>query len=219
MASESSGSDKVHIEDVDLPMYDLGRYQLLGEIAEGGVGQVLRCRDVDLGREVAMKVLREKHAKDAGTIQRFVEEAQVGGQLQHPGVVPVYELGLREDRRPYFTMKYVKGLTLAAMLSDRESTLSELRRFLSILEQICMTIAYAHAHSVIHRDLKPANILVGRYGEVQITDWGFAKVLRRGGVHDERRASRTHSQVSIIETVRCSPERPPMWRSRRRKYS
>src|SRR5439155_8792922 len=93
-----------------------GRYQIFGEIAHGGMGSVLRGRDNDLGRDLAIKVLREAHADDPEWRQRFVEEAQIGGQLQHPGVVPVYELGTFLDHRPYFTMKLVKGRTLAELL-------------------------------------------------------------------------------------------------------
>ena len=95
------------------------RYQLLGEIARGGMGAVLKGRDPDLGRDLAVKVLLEAHRDNPELVRRFVEEAQIGGQLQHPGIVPVYELGTFADRRPYFTMKLVKGRTLAALLSER----------------------------------------------------------------------------------------------------
>src|SRR4029077_14874036 len=95
-----------------------GQYHVLCEIARGGVGVVLKGHDVDLGRDVAMKVLREEHTKNASVIQRSVEEAQIGGQLQHPGIVPVYEVGTRADGRPFFTMKLVKGKTLAVLLLD-----------------------------------------------------------------------------------------------------
>src|SRR5258708_10765175 len=94
------------------------RYQLQGEIARGGVGAVLRGRDVDLGRDLAIKVLLEKYADRPEVARRFIEEAQIGGQLQHPGVVPVYDIG-RFGERPFFTMKLVKGLTLAAILAER----------------------------------------------------------------------------------------------------
>ena len=90
------------------------RLQLLGEIARGGMGAVLKGRDPDLGRDLAVKVLLDDHRDDPDLVRRFVEEAQIGGQLQHPGIVPVYELGTFADRRPFFTMKLVKGRTLAA---------------------------------------------------------------------------------------------------------
>jgi hypothetical protein len=104
------------------------RVQLLGEIARGGMGVVLKGRDPDLGRDLAFKVLLETHKEKPDLVRRFVEEAQIGGQLQHPGVVPVYELGAFGDRRPYFTMKLVKGQTLADLLADRTSSADELAR-------------------------------------------------------------------------------------------
>jgi serine/threonine protein kinase len=99
------------------------------------------------------------------------------GQLQHPGIVPVYDLGRFADGRPYFTMKLVEGHTLARMLNDRPSPSHDLPRFLGIFEQVCHTVAFAHNEGVIHRDLKPANIMVRAFGEVQVMDWGLAKVI------------------------------------------
>ena len=110
------------------------RYQLFGEIARGGMGAVLKGRDPDLGRDLAVKVLLESHQDKPELVRRFVEEAQIGGQLQHPGIVPVYELGAFADRRPYFTMKLVKGRTLARLLAERQSPAHDLPRFLSIFE-------------------------------------------------------------------------------------
>ncbi len=126
------------------------------------------------------------------SIQRFIEEAQIGGQLQHPGIAPVYELGQFADQRPYFTMKLVKGKTLAALLEAREDWQRIAAKFIGIFEQVCQTMAYAHSRGVIHRDLKPANIMVGAFGEVQVMDWGLAKVLSSGGVADEKRAHESH---------------------------
>ena len=100
------------------------RYQLFGEIARGGMGAVLKGRDTDLGRDLAVKVLLESHHDKPELVRRFVEEAQIGGQLQHPGIVPVYELGAFADRGPYFTMKLVKGRTLAALLQGRSGSRS-----------------------------------------------------------------------------------------------
>jgi hypothetical protein len=162
-----------------------GRYQLQGEIARGGMGAILKGRDIDLGRDLAIKVPLEAHHGNAQITRGFVEEAQIGGQLQHPGIVPVYDLGTFSDRRPFFAMKLVKGQTLAALLQARPDSHAELPRFLSIFEQVCQTIAYAHARGVIHRDLKASNVMVGSFGEVQVMDWGLAKVLPHGGVADE----------------------------------
>ena len=142
-----------------------GNYEVHGEIARGGMGVVLKGHDRDLGRDVALKVLKRELAERPEIVSRFVEEAQIGGQLQHPGIVPVYELGLLADERPYFTMKLVKGRTFAALLAERASPAADRARCLSILEQVCQTMAYAHSKGVIHRDLKPANVMVGAFGE------------------------------------------------------
>ena len=130
------------------------RLQLFGEIARGGMGAVLRGRDVDLGRDLAVKVLLEAHQEKPELVKRFVEEAQIGGQLQHPGVVPVYELGSFAGRRPFFTMKLVKGRTLAELLRERADPAGTGRGSCRS-SPICQTIAYAHARGVIHRDLSP----------------------------------------------------------------
>ena len=157
------------------------RLRLFGEIAHGGMGTVLKGRDEDLGRDLAVKVLLEANRDDPELIRRFIEEAQIAGQLQHPGIVPVYELGTLADRRPYFTMKLVNGQTLAQLLAARNDLADGLPRLLGIFEQVCQAVAYAHTRGVIHRDLKPSNIMVGGFGEVQVMDWGLAKVLPQGG--------------------------------------
>ena len=124
-----------------------------------------------------MKVLLDQHRDQSTLVNRFVEEAQICGQLQHPGVVPVYDLGTLADQRPFFAMRLVKGQTLAALLAGRTSPADDLPRFLTIFEAICQTMAYAHARAVIHRDLKPSNVMVGSFGDVQVMDWGLAKIL------------------------------------------
>jgi len=186
----------------DEKITDDSRYQILGEIARGGVGVILKSRDRDLGRDVALKVLKKDLAQIPEVVQRFVEEAQIEGQLQHPGIVPVYGLGVQKDGRPYFAMKLVKGETLAALI--RSGGRSARSRHISAFEKICQTVAYAHARRVLHRDLKPANVLVGSFGEVQVVDWGFAKVLTRGGVADEHREEEKPEKpdLSVIETIR-----------------
>jgi serine/threonine-protein kinase len=145
------------------------------------MGSVLRGRDPDLGRDLAVKVLLDQHCNQAEPVNRFLVEAQICGQLQHPGVVPVYDLGTLADRRPFFAMKLVKGQTMAALLAGRSSPADDLPPFLSIFEAICQTMAYAHARGVIHRDLKPSNVMVGSFGEVQVMDWGLAKILPKEG--------------------------------------
>jgi len=177
-----------------------GKYQLQGEIARGGVGVVLKGHDTDLGRDVALKMVREEHRDNPDVLQRFVEEAQIGGQLQHPGIVPVYDLGLQEGR-PFFTMKLIKGRTLASLIGERKESR---RKLLAIFEAVCQTMAYAHTRGVIHRDLKPANVMVGAFGEVHVVDWGMGKVLKSGGIEDERRTRDV--QQTVVATVRSSGE-------------
>jgi serine/threonine-protein kinase len=184
------------------------RYRIDGEIARGGMGAILKGRDPDLGRDVALKVLREDLREDADMVRRFVEEAQIGGQLQHPGVVPIYELGTFADRRPFFSMKLVKGRTLAQLLEARAQPGDDLPRFLAIYEAVCQTVAYAHARGVIHRDLKPSNVMVGAFGEVQVMDWGLAKVLPRGGIADDARAVKPAHQETVIATARSGSGEP-----------
>jgi serine/threonine-protein kinase len=267
-----------------------GRYPILGEIAHGGMGVVLKGRDPDLGRELALKVLRDHHRHRPDLVHRFIEEAQICGQLQHPGIVPIYELGMLSDHRPFFTMKLVKGQTLAKLLGERgrvsasrpqssapgadatqssapganatglalsaltgeqgrvnapspptsifgagEAEVStpgahatksstpgagaaegsspdahatgiavDMTRFLAIFEQVCQTVAYAHARDVIHRDLKPSNIMVGSFGEVQVMDWGLAKVLPRPGC--VRPPSRPAAGETVVATARTQSD-------------
>ncbi len=158
-----------------------------GEIARGGMGAILRVRDELLRRDLAMKVILgdtfpEEAATPTPIVQRFLEEAQITAQLDHPGVVPVHELGLDDEGELFFTMKLVKGRTLGDVFrsvaegSDPEWTQA---RVLQVFSRICDTLAFAHGKGVIHRDLKPANIMVGKFGEVYVMDWGLAKVLGR----------------------------------------
>lgn len=188
---EAEGDGESPIEkprSLEIPSSSLsGRYRVDGEIARGGMGAILKGRDTDLGRDLAIKVLLDEHKHRPEMIQRFVEEAQIGGQLQHPGIAPVYELGQFADQRPFFTMKLVKGQTLAKLLAERSDSTDDRSRFIGIFEQVCQTLSYAHARGVIHRDLKPSNIMVGAFGEVQVMDWGLAKVLLSGGVADEKK--------------------------------
>jgi serine/threonine-protein kinase len=203
----------------EAPADPSARLHLHGEIGRGGMGAVLRGRDTELGRDVAVKVLLESHAGRTELVQRFVEEAQVAGQLQHPGVVPVYDFGVLPDRRPYFTMKLVKGQTLARHFAERAGPARDRARFLGILVQVCQAVAYAHARGVIHRDLKPSNVMVGAFGEVQVMDWGLAKVLEEGGaptgegppqdvsvVHTGRRGADTQTGSILGTPAYMAPE-------------
>src|SRR5262249_20613529 len=135
--------------------------------------------DRHLRRPVAVKVVQERWAGNRNVVRRFVEEAQLTSQLQHPGIPPVYERSALSDGRPYFCMKVGRGHTLASLLAKRAGSGDDLARFLGMFEQVCQAVAYAHSKGVIHRDLKPQNVMVGAFGEVQVMDWGLAKVLRQ----------------------------------------
>lgn len=190
-------------KEPEKPVRRLGRYELHQVLARGGMGVVIRARDSKLGRDLAIKVLQDKYGQEAEIRHRFVEEAQIGGQLQHPGILPVYELGQLADKRPYFTMKLIKGSTLAEHLEKRSSPQQDLPKFLHMFEQICQAIAYAHSRGVIHRDLKPQNIMVGNFGEVQVMDWGLAKVFAS---ETPTRAVGQTEDATIIRTVRSDQD-------------
>jgi WD40 repeat protein len=155
------------------------RYEVLGEVARGGMGRVLRVRDRRLGRELAMKVL-DPGAADGRLFARFLEEARLTSQLDHPSIVGVYDAGELEDGRVFYTMPLVDGRTLDEVLelTRRGAEGWSRTRVLHALLKACEALAYAHDRGVVHRDLKPSNLMVGRHGEVLVLDWGLA---RRGG--------------------------------------
>jgi tetratricopeptide (TPR) repeat protein/tRNA A-37 threonylcarbamoyl transferase component Bud32 len=161
--------------DEEVPA-QVGRYRVEKKIARGGMGVVLRAHDEVFHRTLAVKVLLDKPAQRPDLARRFLEEAQVMAQLQHPGIPPVHDLGTLPDGRPYFVMKLIHGRTLDELLKERPTPAHDLPRFLSIFGQLCQTLAFAHSRGILHRDLKPANVMVGPFGEVQVMDWGLAKV-------------------------------------------
>lgn len=160
------------------PSIDGGRYEQLGLLGAGGMGEVFRARDRVLRRVVAMKVLRVDRQPDARAIARFVEEAQLVAQLNHPGVVPIFDLGLRADGRWCFTMAEVEGRTLSEAIREQRG----LRGLIDIFHRICETMAYCHARGLVHRDLKPDNIMLGTFGRVYVLDWGIARLQGDGSV-------------------------------------
>ena len=172
------------------------RYEVLREIGRGGMGIVLRVRDTELRRKLAMKVALAHGDKkgtstqktDTRALSRFLEEAQITSQIDHPGIVPVHEIGIDPDGRVFFTMKLVRGenlRTIFAYAHDGIAGWNPVRAVL-VLQKVCEAMSYAHGKKVIHRDLKPANVMVGRFGEVYVMDWGLARVLGREDVHDLR---------------------------------
>jgi WD40 repeat protein/tRNA A-37 threonylcarbamoyl transferase component Bud32 len=163
------------------------RYTLTRLHATGGIGRVWLAYDSDLGREVALKELRPERSQNRGFADRFLHEAQITGQLEHPGIVPVYELTRRsEDHQPFYTMRFIKGRTLTDAIrayhekraAGRAEPLEQVA-LLNAFVATCNAVAYAHSRGVIHRDLKGQNVVLGDFGEVVVLDWGFAKVLGR----------------------------------------
>jgi serine/threonine protein kinase len=159
----------------------LGRFRVLNEVARGGMGVVLRAYDPTLDRELAVKLLSPDIAPDSDAARRFAQEARVAGQLDHPGIIPVYEAGTLPDGRSYFAMPFIEGRTLSAVLAERPDPRHDLERWLAVFEQVCVAVAHAHEKGIVHRDLKPANVMIGPVGQVVVMDWGVAAI--RGAAH------------------------------------
>ncbi|OGV71136.1 MAG: hypothetical protein A2283_23690 [Lentisphaerae bacterium RIFOXYA12_FULL_48_11] len=161
------------------------KYQLGDIVAQGGMGAILHAKDANLRRNVAMKVMLDPDKAGKEQILRFIQEAQVTSQIEHPSIVPIYELGVDASGDVFYTMKFVKGRSLQDILEKIRAGDAEtiknypLSRLLNIFQKVCDAMAFAHSKRVIHRDLKPENVMVGDYGEVQVMDWGLAKVLQR----------------------------------------
>ncbi|MCB9760617.1 MAG: SUMF1/EgtB/PvdO family nonheme iron enzyme [Alphaproteobacteria bacterium] len=208
---EAERVDEAHVE-LEVLLEEqrrLGRYIDLGVLGRGAVGDVHRVLDRTLHRRMALKVLRQESQQRRDMVTRFIEEAQITAQLDHPGIVPVHELGRLEDGRCYFTMKEINGQTLNAVISELHQGATDgewprdprgwtLRRVIDAFLRAVEAVAYAHSRGVVHRDLKPSNILVGSYGEVQVVDWGLARLLHRHRVRAEDDAvstARSHQGV------------------------
>jgi eukaryotic-like serine/threonine-protein kinase len=172
------------------------RYRLLARIARGGMGVVYTAQDENLQRRVALKVL-DLPGTDGDLANRLIREARVLAALEHPGIVPVHDVGTLTDGRVFYTMKFVEGQRLDKYIESVTSFPDRLRIFL----RICDAVAFAHARGVLHRDLKPANIMVGPFGEVLVMDWGLAKILRREASSGAREAD---PELTVFE----KPQQP-----------
>ncbi len=185
------------------------KYQLGEFIGRGGMGSVYRVTDTELNREVALKVLAAPDPTGE-LAARLSKEAQFLAQLEHPGIVPVYDMGVLPDGRPFCVMKWVQGKRMDVWLRGEGGVRPSRAAALELLRRVCEPVAFAHAHGVIHRDLKPENIMVGGYGEALVMDWGVAKQL---GVPEPAPAapSAAHPELTghgaVIGTTRwMSPE-------------
>ncbi|MCU1241501.1 MAG: hypothetical protein JWO71_2227 [Candidatus Acidoferrum typicum] len=179
-------------QNANLPDLSGTRYQLLERVACGGMGTVYAARDQTLDRRVALKVLDVLIA-DGDLARRLNREARALALLEHPGIVPVHDVGTLSDGRVFYTMKFVEGQRLDKYIETVTSLPDRLRLFL----RICDAVAFAHARGVLHRDLKPANVMVGAFGEVLVMDWGLAKILREqssGASDDDPEAAILHAQ-------------------------
>lgn len=168
------------------------RYQLVTNFARGGLGQIWMANDGRLRREVAFKELLPSALKNRNALERFLEEAQITGQLEHPGIVPIYDIGYQENGTPFYAMKLVRGETMEKEIENfhqlpkgsPEWTLA-FRRLLANFIDICNALAFAHDRGVLHRDLKPLNVMIGAFGETLVLDWGLAKVIDVEPIDDE----------------------------------
>ncbi|RUL84666.1 serine/threonine-protein kinase [Tautonia sociabilis] len=188
------------------------RFEVVGELAGGGLGVVYRAIDAELGREVALKQIRPERADDPESRARFEREGMITGALEHPGIVPVYGRGRFEDGRPFFAMRLVRGRSLREAISEfhREGSRpgsggeATLRALVSRLAQACLAVEYAHSRGVVHRDLKPENILLGPFGETLVVDWGLARATGE----EEAGPPRVPSPVSPLREGRAPGGEP-----------
>jgi serine/threonine protein kinase/predicted Zn-dependent protease len=184
-------SDGGQTAALDMASRDEGnRFRILRHHASGGLGNVFVALDVELNREVALKEIQDQHADDPLSRARFLLEAEITGGLEHPGIVPVYSLGQYPDRRPYYAMRFIRGESLKDAISsfhadgtveaDLGKKSLQLRKLLRRFIDVCNAVRFAHSRHILHRDIKPDNIMIGRYGETLVVDWGLAKVLGEG---------------------------------------
>ncbi len=184
------------------PVSDGVRYRVLRSHARGGLGEVFVALDTEVGREVALKEIQDEFADDPASQGRFLREAEVNGRLEHPSIVPVYGLGRHADGRPYYAMRFIRGESLDAAARRFHEAASggrqppgddpnrgadaprspvernlEFRQLLTRFIAVCNAVAYAHSRGGLHRDIKPANVMLGKFGETLLVDWGLAKVM------------------------------------------
>jgi serine/threonine-protein kinase len=186
------------------------QYRLIRQLAQGGLGQVFLARDAIFGREVALKQIQQRLGEDLRMQDRFLVEARITGSLEHPGIVGVYAIGRDPSGRPFYVMRLIRGESLQTAIRQfhdgvearrptGHSTLA-LRKLLNRLIDVCNAVAFAHSRGILHRDIKPANIMIGKYGETLVVDWGLAKRLYKSGTGgDEFQNSGPLSQDEAAE--------------------
>ncbi len=187
------------------------------ELGRGGIGRVLAAVDDHLGREVAIKEIQLRHREGSGSdsaaiLGRFLREARVTAQLEHPNIIPVYELGQRKSGDYYYAMKLVRGSSLAKALESATS-LEERLALLPHFVDLCQAIAYAHSRGVVHRDIKPQNVMVGEFGETLVLDWGLAKVRGKSDIVSAELERGLNLKDSVLETMPGVPHGTPAYMS------
>ena len=190
-------------------------YRILRPHARGGLGEVFVAEDAELNREVALKEIQGAHADDPASRGRFLLEAEITGGLEHPGIVPVYGLGTYADGRPFYAMRFIRGDSLKEAIErfhkadppagTRASRALALRQLLRRFVDVCNAVAYAHSRGVLHRDLKPGNIMLGKYGETLVVDWGLAKAGRARPRPTRRRRRKRPVRPRVRRRVRRRP--------------
>ena len=201
------------------------RFRVLRPHAQGGLGAVFVALDEELHREVALKQILDHHADDPISRARFLLEAEITGGLEHPGIVPVYGLGSYGDGRPFYAMRFIRGDSLKqaierfhadeSLQKDLGRRSLELRKLLRRFTDVCNAIGYAHSRGVIHRDIKPGNVIVGKYGETLVVDWGLAKAVGRddSGAAPDERTLVPSSSSGLAETLPGSAMGTPAYMS------
>jgi len=197
------GFDSPDVFELD-SLHVVGRYRIREEIGHGGMGVVLRAYDELLHRDVAIKLLRRAHADQPEFTERFVDEALLTCNLQHPCIVPVYDRGFAEDSRPFFAMKLIAGQSLAQTLHEEPGEQQDRLKLLRVFETVCQTVAFSHSFGILHLDIKPSNIMIGEFGEVHLMDWGLARTW----LPNDASPAQIHAERVINNTSAVSYSQP-----------